>query len=124
MVSLKQKIAQFSEPEEKEIYKIVSVTETDITGLKGVVVVFDPKHPTPDTEKIEYKATLWFGKTKITTPNSKLGAFLSAFVDYFEAQSGDVETALKDASNTESWIDHEVRIISWRNKDRKVQIVA
>lgn len=114
MVILKGKVqlAEGLEPEEGKAYEITRVDEVEtlVQKLKGIRVVMksvDPK----DTNV--YATMLWF--REIAGTKSKLGAFIKAFKDYF----GNEEMAL----NTENWIGHKVRFVSWSSRKREIRVI-
>jgi hypothetical protein len=56
---------------------------------------------------------LW--SREVAGGKSKLGAFLNAFTEFF----GDEDEAL----NTDSWVNHTIRIISWKPRAREIKVV-
>lgn len=125
MVKLTSNLGDFSEPEEKEQYTIKSVESVDkekTKGYIGIVVQFEPTEPTPDTEKIDYRTTAWYGNTDIVGSKSKLGAFISAFSNFFGEQTNDADEAVAMAQDTNNWLNHTIKIISWREKKREITV--
>jgi len=62
----------------------------------------------------EYSLTLWL--TDTASPTSKLGSFVGAFEDF-----------LKDyvkACDTDNWLQHTVKVIIWRDKNRKIEVIS
>ena len=130
IVKLSQNLADFSEPEEKEIYQILAVESKTNKGFSGVSVIFNPTKPTLETEKISYRAMLWFGKSDITGTRSKLGAFIHAFNEFFQTQEDKAgvplseKNALEYAQDTDKWIGHIVKIVNWKEKRREIEVLS
>jgi hypothetical protein len=130
MVKLNVSLGDFSEPEEKEIYQILSVESQIRKGFNGVSVVFNPTKPTKETAKISYRATLWVGKSDIIGTQSKLGAFINAFNDFFQTQEDKAgvqlseKEALETAQDTDKWVGHTIKIVSWREKKRQIEVLS
>jgi hypothetical protein len=130
MVKLTNTLGDFSEPEEKEVYQILSVESQARKGFNGISVVFNPTKPTPETAKISYRATLWVGKSEIIGTRSKLGAFIHAFNEYFQTQDdkSGVQLSEKDvleyAQDTDKWVGHTVKIVSWKEKRREIEVLS
>ena len=64
--------------------------------------------------------SLWYRdyaaqKREVAGVKSKLGSFLDAFTQFL----GDEDLAL----DTDNWLKHEVRIVSWKEKAREVAII-
>lgn len=99
-------------------------------GFSGVNIEFVPKKVTEENKKIQYRVTAWLGQNDTVGTRSKLGAFISAFTDYFENTEDEAgiplntEEALKLAQDTDKWESHFVKIISWRNKNREIKVIS
>jgi hypothetical protein len=130
MVRINQNISDFAEPEEGEKYKIINVSDANAKGYKGITIEFTPEKQTEQNKKINYRITAWLGQNETVGTKSKLGSFISAFTDYFEANASDgiredaIEEALEMAQDTDKWLNHTVKIVSWRNKNREVKVIS
>jgi len=130
MVRINQNISDFAEPEEGEKYKISSVTDANAKGYKGLTIEFIPEKQTEQNKKTNYRITAWLGQNETVGIRSKLGAFISAFTDYFETKTDannvplSSDNALIMAQDTDKWLNHTVKIISWRNKSREVKVIS
>jgi hypothetical protein len=124
-VKINQGLSDFAEPEEGEQYQIVNVDEKVQKGFKGINIEFTPKKQTEQNSKIKYRVTAWLGQNDTVGTRSKLGAFISAFTDYFENEnSGNSDKALEMAQDTANWGSHFVKIIAWRNKNREIKVIS
>ena len=117
MVDLKEKIQVVTgsiEPEEGKVYIIKDVEEvtTAVRGYKGLRVVLEPERRAKD-DRNTYATMLWY-RERVGTA-SKLGAFISAFREFF----GDDASAYK----TENWINHKIRVITWTQRRRELKVV-
>jgi hypothetical protein len=93
-------------------------------GFNSVNIEFVPKKVTEENKKTQYRVMAWLGKNDIVGTRSKLGAFISAFTDYFETKmEGDTTKALAEAQDTDKWESHFVKIVSWKNKNREIKVV-
>ena len=121
MVQLKGKaeLAKTAEPKEGKSYTITKTEEvkTAVQGFNGLRVTFDP---TDTKERAALKeegktccTMLWMRET--AGVKSKLGSFLDAFTTFL----GDEDSAL----DTENWLKHEIRIVSWKEKAREVAVI-
>jgi hypothetical protein len=125
MVKINQGLSDFQEIEENEQYKIVAVSENTQKGFKGICIEFKPKVETEQNAKIQYRVTAWLGQNDTVGTRSKLGAFICAFTDFFESENkGDTAKALQMAQDTDSWKEHTIKVVSWRNKNREVRILS
>ena len=126
-VKINQGLSDFQEIEESEQYQIVNVTENTSKGFKGLSIEFKPKKQTSDNEKIKYRVTAWLGQNDTVGTRSKLGAFISAFTDYFEMQAEiplTTQEAINKAQDTENWKGHYIKVISWRAKNREIKVTS
>ena len=109
---------------------IALINENISKGFKGISIEFLPKKQTEENKKIKYRVTAWLGQNDTVGTRSKLGAFISAFTDYFETKTDinnvpyDTDTAIKMAQDTDKWLSHFVKIISWKNKNREIKIIS
>ncbi len=114
MVKLKDRVqlAEALEPVEGATYEITGVDEvtTIVRGFKGIRVTMKSTNP---KDKKQYATMLWF--REVAGAQSKLGAFIRAFKEFF----GDEEQAL----DTDNWIGHTIRFISWKPRNREVVVV-
>lgn len=114
MVQLKGRaeLAKAVEPEEGKSYTIVGVEEvkTAVQGFNGIRVQLKSSNPKDDKQ---YATMLWMRET--AGIRSKLGAFLDAFTNFL----GDED----DALNTDNWLDHEIRIITWKPRAREIAVI-
>jgi hypothetical protein len=124
MVKINQGLSDFAEIEDGEQYIIVNVSENTSKGFKGIVIEFTPKKQTEENRKTKYQITAWLGQNDTVGTRSKLGCFISAFTDFFEAKDGNTEKALELAQNTENWGTHLIKVISWKAKDREVKVLS
>jgi hypothetical protein len=130
MVKINQTTSDYSEPEKGEIYQIIHVDTKVQKGFNGVNIVFVPKKLTDENKKIQYCVTAWLGQNDTVGSRSKLGAFISAFTDYFETTEDSKgmplssDDALKLAQDTDKWESHFVKIIAWENKNREIKVVS
>jgi hypothetical protein len=125
MVKINQGISNFVEIETGEQYKIVNVSETTNKGFKGVSIEFKPKVITQENEKIQYQITAWLGQNDTVGTRSKLGCFISAFTDYYERKTeGNTDKALEMAQDTENWKEHQIKVISWKEKNREIKVLS
>jgi|GEM_PF-4321987 len=100
-------IRNLSQADEEKIFKIVNVkqftlSQEDGTELEALEIWLKPPR----------RETLWI-KNQVSE-NSKLGAFLSAFL---KAQG-------EEGRHPANWIGMKVKIVKWRPGDRKVEVLA
>lgn len=123
-VKINQGLSDFQEIEEGEQYVIVSISENTSKGFKGICIEFKPKVETEKNAKIQYRVTAWLGQNDTVGTRSKLGAFISAFADFFEDKNTTSQDALVKAQDTESWKNHIVKVVSWEAKNREIKVVS
>ena len=111
----KLKTELFSEPKEGEQYTISGVEEVEVE-TEGKT--FDSLRVTMVSQNAEdktvYSLTLWL--TDESSRTSKLGSFISAFRDFFKGK--------EDANDTDTWLEHTIKIKRWRNRDREIEVIA
>lgn len=109
----KTQLASAQEPTEGGTYKIVNVEEvkTSVQGFNGIRVVLQSTKP--GEENTQYATMLWM--REVAGQKSKLGAFLDAFTDFL----GDAESAL----DTDNWIGHIIRLVSWQPRNREIRVI-
>ena len=112
MVKLGTKLASAIEPQEGQNYRITTAEAitTLVQGFQGVRVLMKTLKKGDDTE---YATVLWQRETAGST--SKLGAFLSAFEQFY----ADYEKARE----TDTWVNHDIRIITWQPRKREVKVL-
>ena len=113
MVKLKGRVElarALPEPVEGKVYEIISITETTtaVRGFRGLRMTLK------DEKGNEYATMLWY--REVAGEQSKLGAFIKAFMEYY---NGDEDLAY----DTENWIGKRIKIISWKQRDRKVEVI-
>ena len=125
MVKLTQGVQDFSEPEEKTEYTIIDVSPTNekkTKGFAGITITFNPVKPTPQNEKLSIKTTAWYGTSDTIGSKSKLGCFISGFSEYFESVGNTHQESIDMAQDTNNWLNHNIKIISWRDKKRQIVV--
>jgi len=112
MVKIEVELAERNEPEEGAAYRITKVEQvrTTVRGYNGFRVAMQSIKK-GDTKT--YTTMLW--TREVAAPNSKLGAFIKAFKEFF----GDAEKAL----DTDNWINHTVKFVSWTPRNREVKVI-
>jgi len=107
----KTRLAKAVEPEEGESYLITKVEEikTQVQGFQGLRVSLKSEKKS----NVEYATMLWLREA--AGAKSKLGAFLSAFEKFF----GSEEEALQYSN----WVNHKIRIISWKPRAREIVVI-
>jgi hypothetical protein len=123
MVKINQTISDFQEPEEKENYTIVKIEETIQKGFKGLTIEFRPTKETDETKKVQYRVTAWFGKNEVIGSKSKLGAFISAFSDFYE-KTNNPDESVALAQDSDNWLNHVIKVLDWREKNREIKVVS
>lgn len=103
------------EPNLREDYKITNVEEikTEKEGYEAFRVTFEPTHRATNDQS-EYVTMLW--KAETIPSNSKLGAFIDAFNAFLEDENV--------GYNTDNWIEHVVRFLRWKAKDREIEVIS
>lgn len=124
MVKINQGLSNFSEPEEKEQYQIVKVSEETQKGFKGVAISLEPKTRTHENRNTVYRITAWFGQGESVGTKSKLGSFVHAFAEYYESTGDKADKAIEKAQDTDNWQGHTVKILLWRNKNREITVIS
>lgn len=123
MVKIQQNIVDFQEPEENQTYKIVKIEETVQKDFKGLSIEFRPVKETEETKEVQYKVTAWFGQKGFVGSKSKLGAFISAFSDFYEKKNTPDE-AVALAQDSDNWLNHVVKVLEWREKNRELKVIS
>lgn len=113
---------EYKPPQEGEDYIVVLTEEQTAQTQDGetekIQVAFEPLERKEDDKAI-YNEGLW--KTVRYTPTSKIGSFLDAFEGYFkDNKHPTVENP--NYRNTDDWVGAIVRILSWAERKRKIQV--
>jgi hypothetical protein len=113
-VRITTELADAVEPVEGQTYIVTAVEEikTAVQTFAGLRVSLEPEKRKKDDEN-DYATMLW--SRDVAGIRSKLGAFISAFLEFFD----DEEKAME----TDNWKGHKVRIVSWKSKDREIQVL-
>lgn len=113
MTQIKQ---QISEPqkdiEESETYIIQTAKEVTTEKSKYRAIKVTLKSTNANDEN-EYATMLWISDT--IPSNSKLGSFIDAFNGFYK----DGEKGY----NTDNWLNHRVKIKTWRQKNREIEVL-
>lgn len=114
MPRIESALAKGVEPKEGQVYIIIDVKETTtaVQGFKGYRVKLDPEKRKKGDED-EYATMLWAREE--AGIKSKLGAFMAGFLDFY----GDEDKAF----DTDNWLKHKVRIMSWKQRDRDIDVL-
>ena len=112
MVKLTGIVANVKEPEEGKNYVIqeVEALTTAVQSFNGFRVTM--KSISKKDEE-QYATMLW--KREVASSSSKLGAFMKAFATFFDPT--------EDAQETDNWKGHEIKIVSWKMKNREIAII-
>ena len=112
---MKLKTELYASPEEEENYVISSVEQVEVKSgnktydaLKVTMVSVNSK------DNSIYTLSLWLSDEASRT--SKLGSFLSAFADFFEGK--------EDANDTDTWVEHTIKVKRWKDKDREIEVIS
>jgi len=108
-------LAKAVEPIEGASYKITAVEEvkTAVQGFSGLRVSLEPEKR-KEGDANEYATMVWMREQ--AGRKSKLGSLLAAFGEFL----GDEDEAL----NTDNWIGHVIRVISWTQRNREVRVMS
>jgi hypothetical protein len=93
-------------------------------GFKGLSISFNAVKETESNKKIQYRLTAWYGQNEFVGTKSKLGAFISAFSDYYEIKGDTPDIAIEKAQDTSTWLNHTVKFLEWRNKNREIKVTS
>lgn len=98
-------------------YKIIDVSEYESPkgdkGLRIKLVALD------ETDKKDYSTILWMRDLKNIGKNSKLGAFINALTE-INPNTGQP----KQGVNTDKWQGINIRVVSWEERNREIQVIA
>jgi hypothetical protein len=114
MPKIKSELAESQEPVEGQTYKIVAVEEikTSVQGFSGYRVVLEPEKR-KEGDQTKYATMLW--ARDVAGRFSKLGSFIAAFKQVLTDE---------DAMNTDNWVGHIIRIVSWQPRKREIRVVS
>jgi hypothetical protein len=112
MVKITGTVANVKEPEEGKNYIITGVEAltTAVQSFNGFRVTMKSVNK---KDEEQYATMLW--KREVASSTSKLGAFMKAFADFFNPT--------EDATETDNWKGHEIKIVSWKMKNREIAII-
>jgi hypothetical protein len=112
VVKIPAELAERNEPIEGAAYRIESVEEvkTAVQNYSGFRVALTSLKK-GDNQK--YATMLW--TREVAGPSSKLGSFIKAFTEHL----GDKTKAL----DTDNWIGHTIRIVSWTPRKREIKVI-
>lgn len=114
MPTIKQELSEPQKDiEESETYIIQTAKEvtTEKEKYKAIKVTLKS---TNENDENEYATMLWVSDT--IPSNSKLGSFIDAFNGFFNDD--------KKGYDTDNWINHKIKIKTWRNKDRNIEVIS
>lgn len=113
---------EYKPPQEGEDYIIVLTEEQTATTQDGetekIQVALEPLERN-ETDKAIYNEGLW--KTVRYTPTSKIGSFLDAFENFFK-DNKHPQVEKPNYRDTDDWVGAIVRILSWAERKRKIQV--
>jgi len=112
VVKIEAELAERNEPQEGAAYRITAVelVRTSVRGYNGYRVLMQSTKKGDDKK---YATMLWV--RDVAAPTSKLGSFLRAFTEFF----GDKDKA----AETDNWINHTVKFVSWTPRNREVKVI-
>lgn len=108
----KAKLVDVVEPEEGKIY-IIGETEQIKTPVQGFTGLRISMKSIKKDDDEQYATVLWLRDE--AGKKSKLGAFLDAFGTFFDNED--------EVMETENWVGHEIRFISWMPKKREIAVI-
>ena len=104
----------FTEPKEGKQYIITEAKEATVKieeqETQTIRVVLKS---TNEQDKTVYSTSLWLSDSASAT--SKLGSFVEAFALFFKG--------VKDAYETDNWLNHTVEIVSWKERQREIEVI-
>lgn len=111
---IQQKI---SEPQkditESETYIIVDAKKVTTEKSKYEAIKVTLKS-TNEKDENEYATMLWQSET--IPSNSKLGSFIDAFNVFLKDDNAGYDT--------DNWLNHKIRVKTWRNKNREIEVIS
>lgn len=108
---------KLSEPQkdiqESETYIIKNAEDitTEKSNYKAIKVTLKS---TNINDENEYATMLWQSDT--IPSNSKLGSFIDAFNRFLPDENAGYDT--------DNWLNHKIRVKTWRNKDREIEVIS
>jgi len=95
----------FAEPKQNTVYVITDVKQKDVKTDEGIKPALSVLMKNVDSDDaMVYSTTLWLTDNSTTT--SKLGSFVLAL-----------------GTNTDSWKNKKIKILSWIEKDREIEVI-
>jgi len=114
MPKINQKL---SEPQkdiiESETYIIKTVKEITTEKSKYEAYKVTLKSTNAKDEN-EYATMLW--KSDTIPSNSKLGSFIDAFNVFLKDDNAGYDT--------DNWLNHKIRVKTWRQKNREIEVIS
>ena len=108
---------KLSEPQkditESETYIITKVEEVVTEKSKWEAIKVTLKSTNVNDEN-EYATMLWQSET--IPSNSKLGSFIDAFNNFLKDENAGYDT--------DNWLNHKIKVKTWRNKDREIEVIS
>jgi len=92
------------------IQKAEAVT-TDKSKWEAIKVTLESTNPKDENE---YATMLWQSDT--IPSNSKLGSFIDAFNVFLKDDNAGYDT--------DNWLNHKIRVKTWRNKNREIEVIS
>ncbi len=114
MPKIKAELAEGKEPTEGENYIITSVTDEVSAVQKFPAYRIQFRSTKKGDEDVVYASMLW--KRETVGASSKLGCLMMAFLEFYDYDE-------EKAQDTDNWLNHEIRIISWKDKNREVRVI-
>jgi len=108
---------KLSEPQkditESETYIIMKAEEivTDKSKYEAIKVTLKS---TNSNDENEYATMLWQSDT--IPSNSKLGSFIDAFNAFLKDDDAGYDT--------DNWLNHKIKVKTWRNKQREIEVIS
>lgn len=114
MPKINQKL---SEPQkditESETYIITKAEQVTTDKSKWEAIKVTMKSTNANDEN-EYATMLWQSDTIPT--NSKLGSFVDAFNVFLKDDNAGYDT--------DNWLNHKIKVKTWRNKNREIEVIS
>jgi len=114
MPKINQKLSEPQKDiEESETYIIKTVKEIITEKSKYEAFKVTLKSTNANDEN-EYATMLW--KSDTIPSNSKLGSFIDAFNVFLRDENAGYDT--------DNWLNHKIRVKTWRNKNREIEVIS
>lgn len=114
MPRIKADLAEGKEPNENESYIITGVTDVTSAVQNFPAYRIELKSKKKGEEDTVYATMAW--KRETVGASSKLGCFMLAFLEFFDYDED-------MAYDTDNWLNHEIRIVSWKEKNREIRVI-